>query len=166
MITVERAPKAGLTGKSLVAAMHRPGREPATPNLITEVPPWRCTRPSVLGVRARGLGRRRGSRCGRRHGYVVRLGLGVSRHGRGRHAGTARAVVGQSQNARGRYLGRPLFQRWTHFVDELIAAIDAWVAERNTDPNPFKWTAKADTILEKNERARRALENAVATGTK
>jgi transposase len=51
-------------------------------------------------------------------------------------------------------------------VDELIAAIDAWVAERNTNPKPFKWTAKADTILEKNERARRALENAVATGTK
>ena len=51
-------------------------------------------------------------------------------------------------------------------VDELIATIDAWIVERNLKPKPFKWTAKADTILEKNARARRALENVVAAGTK
>jgi transposase len=50
-------------------------------------------------------------------------------------------------------------------VDDLKAAIDAWIAERNSKPKPFKWTAKADTILAKNARARRALESA-AVGTK
>ena len=50
-------------------------------------------------------------------------------------------------------------------VDDLEAAIDAWIAERNSKPKPFKWTAKADTILAKNARARRALEDAAA-GTK
>jgi hypothetical protein len=34
----------------------------------------------------------------------------------------------------------------------------AWIAERNARPKPFKWTATADTILEKVARARRALE--------
>ena len=50
-------------------------------------------------------------------------------------------------------------------VNELIAAIEAWIAERNANPNPFKWTAKADSILEKNARARHALEQ-VKAGTK
>lgn len=50
-------------------------------------------------------------------------------------------------------------------VAELITAIDAWVAERNANPKPFKWTAKADSILEKNARARRVLEEQKA-GTK
>ena len=50
-------------------------------------------------------------------------------------------------------------------VDDLIAAIEAWIAERNTRPKPFKWTAKADTILEKNRRARQVLVQQVA-GTK
>ena len=50
-------------------------------------------------------------------------------------------------------------------VADLIAAIEAWIAARNTKPKPFKWTAKADTILEKNARARRVLEQA-AVGTK
>ena len=36
----------------------------------------------------------------------------------------------------------------------------AWIAERNERPKPFKWTATADTILEKVARARRALEQA------
>ena len=49
-------------------------------------------------------------------------------------------------------------------VDELKAAIEAWIAERNAKPKPFKWTAKADTILEKNARGRRALEQ-VKAGT-
>lgn len=49
-------------------------------------------------------------------------------------------------------------------VDELIAAIEAWIENRNAKPKPFKWTAKADTILEKNARARKNLEW-VKTGT-
>ena len=50
-------------------------------------------------------------------------------------------------------------------VADLIATIEAWIANRNAQPKPFKWTAKADTILEKNRRARQALESQVA-GTK
>jgi hypothetical protein len=33
-------------------------------------------------------------------------------------------------------------------VADLEAAIEAWLAERNANPKRFKWTAKADTILE------------------
>ena len=51
-------------------------------------------------------------------------------------------------------------------VDDLKAAIEAWVAERNANPKAFKWTAKADTILEKNARARIVLKEAAAAGTK
>jgi transposase len=50
-------------------------------------------------------------------------------------------------------------------VAELEAAIEAWLAERNSKPKPFRWTAKADTILAKNARARRALE-LQSSGTK
>src|SRR5262245_21731313 len=50
-------------------------------------------------------------------------------------------------------------------VAYLEDAIEAWLAERNSKPKPFRWTAKADTILAKNARARRVLE-AAATGTK
>ena len=50
-------------------------------------------------------------------------------------------------------------------VADLEAAIEAWIAERNSKPKPFRWTAKADTILAKNARARRTLE-AAAAGTK
>ena len=32
-------------------------------------------------------------------------------------------------------------------VAELEAAIETWLVERNTNPKPFKWTAKANTIL-------------------
>ena len=49
-------------------------------------------------------------------------------------------------------------------VDDLIAAIEAWIANRNAKPKPFKWTAKAATILEKNARARKNLEH-VNAGT-
>ena len=49
-------------------------------------------------------------------------------------------------------------------VPDLIAAIDAWLAERNTKPKPFKWTAKADTILQKNARARQVLTQVAAMG--
>jgi transposase len=48
-------------------------------------------------------------------------------------------------------------------VDDLTGAIEAWLADRNANPKPFRWTAKADTILEKNRRARMALEKAAGT---
>ena len=51
-------------------------------------------------------------------------------------------------------------------VAELEAAIETWLTERNAKPKPFKWTAKANIILEKNARARRALEVDLAAGTK
>jgi hypothetical protein len=50
-------------------------------------------------------------------------------------------------------------------VADLEAAIEAWIAERNEKPTPFKWSATADTILDKVVRARRALTE-VAQGTK
>ena len=40
------------------------------------------------------------------------------------------------------------------------------VTERNVKPKPFKWIAKANIILEKNARGRRALEEQLAAGTK
>jgi len=47
-------------------------------------------------------------------------------------------------------------------VDDLKAAIVAWIEDRNANPKPFKWTAKADTILEKTTRARKILEQSKA----
>jgi transposase len=49
-------------------------------------------------------------------------------------------------------------------VADLEAAIEAWIAARNATPKPFKWTAKADSILEKNARARHVLVQ-LAAGT-
>ena len=49
-------------------------------------------------------------------------------------------------------------------VDDLIATIEAWIVGRNKKPKPFKWTANADTILEKDARARKILEQ-VKAGT-
>ena len=51
-------------------------------------------------------------------------------------------------------------------VAELEAAIETWLTERNAKPKPFKWTAEANIILKKNARARRALEEDLAAGTK
>ena len=51
-------------------------------------------------------------------------------------------------------------------VAELEAAIETWLTERNAKPKPFKWTANANIVLEKNARARRALEEDLAAGTK
>ena len=51
-------------------------------------------------------------------------------------------------------------------VDDLKAAIEAWIDDRNAKPEPFKWTAKAATILEKNARARRVLREVVSARTK
>lgn len=43
-------------------------------------------------------------------------------------------------------------------VPELIAAIDAYIAERNARPTPFMWTKTAQEILAKVNRARRGLD--------
>lgn len=43
-------------------------------------------------------------------------------------------------------------------VDQLVAAIEEYLAANNQSPKPFVWTKKADVILAKVERARRALE--------
>jgi transposase len=44
-------------------------------------------------------------------------------------------------------------------VRELIAAIESFMAAHNAAPRPFTWTAKADEILAKIERARKVLHN-------
>ncbi len=41
-------------------------------------------------------------------------------------------------------------------VAQLIETIEAYIAQHNTDPKPFVWTAKASDILEKVKRARAA----------
>jgi hypothetical protein len=43
-------------------------------------------------------------------------------------------------------------------VQELVADINAYLAERNARPVPYKWTAKGETILEKIGRARATLD--------
>jgi transposase len=48
-------------------------------------------------------------------------------------------------------------------VQQLIAAIRAYVDEHNDDPKPFVWTAKAQDILEKVRRAR-AVREKIASG--
>jgi len=45
-------------------------------------------------------------------------------------------------------------------VEELIMAIDGYIDRHNESPKPFIWTAKANDILEKVKRARKALNNA------
>ncbi len=47
-------------------------------------------------------------------------------------------------------------------VQELIDDINAYLAERNANPQPYKWTAKGEAILEKIRRARAALDKAEA----
>jgi hypothetical protein len=42
-------------------------------------------------------------------------------------------------------------------VDEVEAAITDYLGKHNANPKPFKWTATADSMLEKNDRARAAL---------
>ena len=43
-------------------------------------------------------------------------------------------------------------------VPDLIAAIDAYMAQRNAKPKPFVWTKTAQEILAKVNRARIALD--------
>jgi transposase len=45
-----------------------------------------------------------------------------------------------------------------HSVQELVAAISAYIAEHNENPKAFVWTAKAEAILEKVRRARAVLD--------
>ncbi len=47
-------------------------------------------------------------------------------------------------------------------VQELVDDINAYLAERNANPRPYKWTAKGEAILEKIHRARAALVTADA----
>src|ERR1700716_114968 len=49
-------------------------------------------------------------------------------------------------------------------VAELIAAIEAYLAAHNEDPQPFVWTATAESILEKVKRGRVALAETTASG--
>ena len=42
-------------------------------------------------------------------------------------------------------------------VDQLIQAIMDYIQQHNRSPKPFVWTAKADEILAKLQRARKAL---------
>jgi len=44
-------------------------------------------------------------------------------------------------------------------VEELIMAIEGYIDRYNENPKPFVWTAKANDILEKVKRARKALNN-------
>jgi hypothetical protein len=46
-------------------------------------------------------------------------------------------------------------------VPDLIAAIQAYLDAHNEDPQPFIWTATADSILEKVRRGRVALQQVV-----
>ena len=47
-------------------------------------------------------------------------------------------------------------------VKEPVDDINAYIAERNANPKPCKWTAKGKAILEKISRARAALNKAEA----
>jgi transposase len=47
-------------------------------------------------------------------------------------------------------------------VDELARDINAYLAQRNANPRPYKWKAEGAAILEKIKRARTALERAQA----
>jgi transposase len=44
-------------------------------------------------------------------------------------------------------------------TDELVSAISDYIVHHNRAPKPFIWTAKANDILEKVKRARKALDN-------
>jgi transposase len=46
-----------------------------------------------------------------------------------------------------------------HSVPELVAALEEYLMHYNQDPTPFVWTAKANDILKKVERARKTLSS-------
>ena len=43
-------------------------------------------------------------------------------------------------------------------VPDLIAAIEAYIANHNNNPKPFVWTAKAEDIIAKYRRAKAVLD--------
>ena len=45
-----------------------------------------------------------------------------------------------------------------HSVGELVEAIEEHIRVHNLNPKPFIWTASANDILQKDSRARRALD--------
>ena len=47
-------------------------------------------------------------------------------------------------------------------VNELVRDIEAYLAQCNANPRPYKWKAEGAAILEKIKRARAALEKAKA----
>ena len=47
-------------------------------------------------------------------------------------------------------------------VKELVDDINAYLTERNANPQPYKWTAKGEALLEKISRARAALDKVEA----
>jgi hypothetical protein len=47
-------------------------------------------------------------------------------------------------------------------VRELVVAIEAYLAERNLNPKPYRWKAKGEQILAKRQRARAAMAAAAA----
>jgi hypothetical protein len=47
-------------------------------------------------------------------------------------------------------------------VKELVDDINAYLTERNANPQPYKWTAKGEAILKKISRARAALDKVEA----
>jgi len=49
-------------------------------------------------------------------------------------------------------------------VQELVDDINAYLAERNANPRPYKWTAKGEAILEKIHRARAAQNTQTSQG--
>jgi transposase len=61
-----------------------------------------------------------------------------------------------------RDLSEKAIRRGSFFnVDDLIGAIQEYINQHNDDPKPFIWTAKANDILAKVKRARRAQEKAL-----
>jgi transposase len=50
-----------------------------------------------------------------------------------------------------------------HSVDDLVAAIEEYLRVHNNDPTPFVWTATAEQILEKVQRARAARDKVLST---
>ena len=50
-----------------------------------------------------------------------------------------------------------------HSVDDLVAAIEEYLRVHNDDPTPFVWTATAEQILAKVNRARAARDQALST---
>ena len=44
-----------------------------------------------------------------------------------------------------------------HSVPDLVSALEEYLAHYNENPTPFAWTAKANDILKKVERARKNL---------